>query len=558
MTRRNPHLSVCFIATTLLLSACVETGSDSKQGASGTSTDITDANVLVVSDTSIIDAPDTVLAEEVVVTNGSLPYPERDAFSIKAIQTDGWNKQDFVDANAGGVAINFSWLHWQPSKKIGNCSVGSEFEYDGYCFRMAPSIDKEVRYWTDNGVLVTGVVVNVPEWATDPEKCTRRKNLCAPANSADFARFAGMLSEHYNGLNGNGRVADFVINNEVNMNSWYNVGCGNGIACDVDAWIRQYASDYNAAYDEITRHQPAAKVFISFAHHFEFADLDRQWPIIAVKPFLKRFAQLTGDRNWRVAFHPYPPNLKESFFSPDDLPRITYGNIGILAAWLRREFPTNPEAWELHLTESGINSLWTNSSEAEQAEALCDSYRNVLGTPGIENYVYHRMVDHPVEVGLNTAFGLATEDGRLKQAWSVWSNMSGRNGNRNNLDCGFEDVPYTRVTQYQSTERENWVSSRRPPQGYTAANSWRLMRDHQEGTYMIYECAFLDGTYLSTDVECGGELNYGPVGYIFPEQVNNSTPLYSCIAGNSVYSASGNQGCGNDVTRQFLGYAIKP
>ncbi|MDO6459098.1 DUF5722 domain-containing protein [Granulosicoccaceae sp. 1_MG-2023] len=557
MLRHQNPFALCVIASALLLSACgTESQSTQDSGAAGTV--ITDANVLIEGDTGTIETGDMVVAEEVEVLNGSLPYPERDAFSIKAIQTDGWEKQDFVDANVGGVAVNFSWLHWQPSEKTGTCNTANEFSYDGYCFRMAPSVDEEIRFWTENDVLVTGIVVNVPEWATDPETCTQRKNLCAPADSADFARFAGMLAERYNGLNGNGRVADFVINNEVNMNSWYNIGCGYGVACDVDAWVQRYASDYNAAYDEIIAHQPAAKVFISFAHYFEYADLERTWPIVAVKPFLKRFAELTGDRKWRVAFHPYPPNLKESFFSPDDLPRITYGNIGILAAWLRSEFPLNPEAWELHLTESGINSLWTHSSEEEQAEALCDSYRNVLGTPGIENYVYHRMVDHTAEVAVNTAFGLATEDGELKQAWDVWSTMSGRNGERTNLDCGFEDVPYTRVTQYTHDERENWVSSRRPPEGYTAQQSWRMMRDYEEGTYMIYECGFLDGTYLSSDIECGGEQNYGPVGYIFTEQVDNTTPLYSCIADNSVYSASGAQGCGNNITRQFLGYAVKP
>ncbi|MCB1756605.1 MAG: hypothetical protein KDJ38_13870 [Gammaproteobacteria bacterium] len=552
--RRRVQLSFYFALSTMVLTACGQSASNDREPVNNISNLILPAD----SETPTGTGHSIVLPEEISDLKGSLPYPERDAFSLKAIQTDGWNRQDFIAANTGGVVVNLSWMHWQPEKKKGNCNLDNELEYDGYCFRNLQSVNEDIRFWTQHNVLVTGVVMNIPEWATDPATCTQRKNLCAPANSADFARFAGMLAKHYNGLNGNGRVADFVINNEVNMNSWYNVGCGYGVPCDVDAWIRRYTSDYNASYDAITRHQPAAKVFISFAHHFEFSDLERGWPILAVKPFLLRFAQLTDGRKWRVAFHPYPPNLKLSRFGPMDLPRITYGNIGVLAGWLRREFPQNPEAWEIHLTESGINSLWDNSSEAEQAEALCDSYRNILGTPGIENHVYHRMMDHSVELAAGTGFGLVSEDGELKQAWNVWSTMSGRNGKRENMDCGFEDVPYTRITQYQHSKRENWVSSRRPPAGYTATESWRMMRDYVEGTYMIYECAFADGSYLSTDVECADELNYGPVGYIFPEQVDNSTPLYSCIDDDSVYSASGDQGCGSDITREFLGYAIKP
>ena len=546
---RRHFLSVPLLAISVLLSsACSTESSNSNAG-------ITDASDLVESDSQTSIRPDVILPEQIEL-NGSLPYPERDAFSIKSIQTDGWKKKDFIDANTGGVIINFSWVHWQPIKKTGECSP-NEVRYDHHCFLFHSNIDDEVRYWTDNGVIVSAVLVSTPEWATDPTTCTERTTMCAAASPVEFARFAGMLANRYNGLNGNGRVADFVINNEVNLNSWYNVGCGNGVTCDIDTWVGRYAAEYNASYDAITHHQPAAKVFLSFAHFFDFTSLDRRFPILAVNEFLLRFAPLAGDRKWRVAYHPYPPNLKESFFSPEDLPRITYGNIGVLAGWLRQNFPNKPEAWEIHLTESGVNSLWTDSSESEQAEGLCNSYRNVLGTPGIENYVYHRMMDHPAEVSVNVAFGLATEDGVLKQAWNVWSAMSGRHGERSNLDCGFEDVPYTRVTQYTSSNRENWVSSRLPPKGYSAQSSWRLMRDFEEGTFMVYECGFLDGTYLSTDVECGGELNYGPVGYAFDNQIDNSAPLYSCIAGNSIYSAHGEQGCGVDTTLQFLGYALK-
>ena len=552
--RRDVLFSSFLIVSSLLFSACSTGEAGSSSGSSATA--MTDPNELIDTNNESLNAPAVVQPDEIEL-NGSLPYPKRDAFSIKSIQTDGWEKQDFIDANTGGVIVNFSWLHWQPVKKTGTCS-SDEISYNKHCFQVPASLDKQIRYWTDKGVIVSGVLMNIPEWATDPAVCTQRTNLCAPANASDFARFAGMLAKRYDGLNGNGRVADFVINNEVNMNSWYNIGCGYGITCDLEVWARRYASDFNAAYDEITRHQPTAKVFVSFAHYFDITNHDRTWPIVSVKDFLPLFASETGGRKWRVAYHPYPSNLKKPTFDPEDLPRITYGNIGVLAGWLRQTFPNNPESWEIHLTESGINSLWTDSSESEQAEALCDSYRNVLGTPGIENYVYHRMVDHEVEVSSNTAFGLATEKGELKQAWYVWSEMSGRNGERNNLDCGFEEIPFTRVTQYISSERENWVSSRLPPQGYSAINSWRLLRDFEEGTFILYECKFRDGTYLSMDAECGGKTNYGPVGYAFNSQVENSTPLYSCIAGKSIYTASGEQGCGVDTTRQFLGYAVNP
>jgi hypothetical protein len=214
--------------------------------------------------------------------------------------------------------------------------------------------------------------------------------FCAPNNAQDFGRFAGMLARRYDGLRGNGRVADFVLHNEVNSNDWFDIGFGQGAACNKQAWLQIYADNYNWAHDYIAAEQPSAKVRSPLTHHFgpELDDLTDKNPVLSVMTVLRGLAPLIAPRPWRVAYHPYAPDFLNPQFGADDYPRATSGNIGVVAGFLAKEFPSVPSAREIQLTESGVNSL-PPSSEAAQAEAICRSFENVIGTPGIENYVFH-------------------------------------------------------------------------------------------------------------------------------------------------------------------------
>lgn len=438
-----------------------------------------------------------------------LPYPTRSPYRIKAIQPDFWpNKDEIIGNNTGGVAFNLVWSAWEPIVKTPPCLSG-QVEFGGRCFTITQQVDTALREYSNRGLVITAIVYGTPGWARQGRPCSPTASgfeiFCTPNNPADFARFVQMLARRYNGLNGNGRIADFVIWNEVNANEWYDIGCGGNLgACNKDAWLQSYATLYNVAYDAVKREQPYAKALIPLTHHFDetFDDPSgvRGNPLLSVKTFLLRFNSLVGTRAWSVAYHPYPPDLFNPNFSADDYPKVTYGNIGVIVGWLRQAFPTKSSAWEVHLTESGINSAGPSSDPQRQATAVCHSFRNILGTPGIENYIYHRMQDHPDEGALK--LGLRNVDQSAKPAWAVWALANRNDLNPPQLSCGFEHLPYTLLQRGYHPTKGHRSSSRLLPASFAQEDAWKLLRSPGTNTTLLYECQVGQHSLLTPASNC--------------------------------------------------------
>jgi len=564
---QHTTLKLSLIASFSLLWGCDSTGLDTENQQSNTAAPISTV-VQLQADPVVNQSGDFIVSDERTVEllpqsvelGNSLPYHDRTGFDLKSLHPDFWpNRQELVDADTAGVAVNLLWENWQPTLET-NCTA-EQIQHEGQCFTIEVAFDHVIKYWSDQGKTVTGILYGVPAWAREESTCTAANadlaKFCSARNADDYARFVGMIAKRYNGLNGNGRISDFVIHNEVNMNQWYKVECGGGIPCDQEKWIADYAANFNAAYDRVVAEQPAARVMVPFAHQFDtnFDDPAGSNPIISVKTFLRGVHARAAGRKWRMAYHPYHKRLDSAVASFNDLPRVTFGNIGVLAGWLRQEFPQQPESWEIHLTENGVSSNGM-SDEYSQSVAVCNSYRNVLGTPGIENYVYHRMHDNNYEAIRGAAFGLRREDGSAKPVWDIWSTMSDPVNHSDKLDCGFENLPYTKLTSSTNTSGDYRASSRVVGDEYGSVNEWFLLREHEQNTYMAYECAAGSSSYVSTDMFCGGQLSFGPVGYVHEFNAADRVPLFSCTNGSQIYS-SDVQACGTDDVVEFIGYVKK-
>jgi hypothetical protein len=490
----------------------------------------------------------------------SLPYPPFNPHDLKTIGPEGWDDREQVyDANVGGVIFNLIWSKWQPTPNLDPATPNS-FEHDGKIWLISKSREKQIRWYSERGIKVTAILYGTPEWAR-PVNTSRVGNVplidekfIAPDDPNGFASFAGMLAKRFNGANGNGRIVNFVIQNEVNALDWYNPGCGaEGAPCSIPDRINSYATIYNLAYDKIVAEQPEARVMYSFDHHFgpEFINNQR---FTSAKHFIEELEPKVGDRKWRLAFHSYPPDLFNPNFGPYDLPKVTFGNLGVLAAYLRQRYPTKQHTWDIHLTENGINS-GPPSSQALMAQQLRVATRNVIGTPGIETFYYHRLEDHYQEG--NFTPGLFDADGNSKQAWNTWSTNNLYNHNPPRLDDGYELLPYVKLARSRHPQKAHWASTREAPDGYVEEASFLLLREPAENTTLLFECHVdaIQGTYISNNLNCDGNTNFGPVGYIFNDQGQNRQALYSIrLGGGGNYLLSNNPSEGSGQAT-LLGYA---
>ena len=482
-------------------------------------------------------------------------YPKKK--DIKGIQPDGQDPNQMIGNGVSTVAFNLPWFLWQPSKKS-SCSSG-EYSYQGYCYTINQGTVNQIKTYTNAGLTVTAILYGVPQFART--NCNiNNKIFCAPSKrgSIDFGKYAGFVAHFFNGEKGNGKISDFVIHNEVNAAEWFNIGCSYG--CDVEKWVSTYADSFNYAYDYIKKEQKNAKVLISFEHHFGKENdrfLKNKSPVISVETFLTKLVPKLQKRKWRLAFHSYPPNLLEPYFGPNDYPRITFGNIGVLSGYLMQKYPNNPEAYEIQLTENGINAVNSEMKKLQNIY-LCQAFRNILGTPGIESFIYHRLKDHPDETKDGLGLGLWDSNGTPKPAWATFCYSNTKNGD--GPKCGFEFLPYVKMERGYNG-RGHWITTRQMPDGFKVETYWKILREKKKGTFLVFECRVggVRGshTMISKDYKCEGQFNMGPMGYVYDSNVEGSVGIYRCLViGNGDHFVSSDKNCEGNKVDMFIGYVM--
>ncbi len=206
----------------------------------------------------------------------------------------------------------------------------------------------------------------------------------------------------------NGLVWGYIVGNEVNSHwHWYNLG-----QTRPNMVAQEYEKAVRLIHTAVRKFSPSVRVYLSLEHHWNVAyerNLFRTCTGRGLIDDFNRYAEMGGNYDWHLAFHPYPEDLnnprtwedKSATFTPDT-PRITFRNLHLLPAYLAHpDLQYNAQPRRIILSEQGFNSRGTAESELEQAAAYCYAYRKVEAIEGIDSFIYHRHVDHAREGGLN-------------------------------------------------------------------------------------------------------------------------------------------------------------
>jgi hypothetical protein len=246
-----------------------------------------------------------------------------------------------------------------------------------------------------------------------------------------YAAAMNFLAERYSRPDKEfGRIHHWIMHNEVNSGwIWTNMGEATALS-----YMDAYHKSMRIAHLIARQYNPHARVYISLEHNWMNRHNDKCHRGREMLKRLLQFSHAEGDFNWSLAFHPYPESLGNPRTWEDktatfdfDTPRITFKNIEVLDAWMKR-----PEARfrgetvrDIQFTEQGPNSPdYSDKSLNEQAASMAYLWKKMENIDSISMYHYHNWVDNRHEGGLRIGLRKYPDDaddphGR-KPIWYVY------------------------------------------------------------------------------------------------------------------------------------------
>ena len=370
-----------------------------------------------------ISEPRYITNPEAVARNTA---PFKDPLTKKGLNIEIDMLSDAFDLGVKHVTTNIAF-----SQIMGS---GIEFEYDGKTYHFNKAVmdayDATISALSNKGMTVTAIILN--DWNPNTpdliypgtEKTSFAYyymfNAATEAGFEQTRAIAAFLADHYSGKNPDyGKVSNWIIGNEINCQEWNYMG-----ATDVGTYVRAYQQAFRTIYTAIKSTNANDRVYFSLAYWwgmpFEGKDDSLHYKGREMVDVFNSIANVEGQMDWGLAYHPYPHPLSEPEFWDDaatglittdfNSPVINFANLNVLTDYMAQEAFRAPSGEVRHiiLTEQGFTAYSATKGYVPelQAAAYAYSYYLVDSNPYIDAYTVSRQVDAPSEVNAGLRFGL--------------------------------------------------------------------------------------------------------------------------------------------------------
>jgi hypothetical protein len=345
------------------------------------------------------------------------PFPKTD--SKKGLQVQMVDDAIALGVRHAGLNLSLGALI-DLSKKPGNPT----WQLDGetYSFRKSYLDSLNVKKLTESGMAVYLIILAIQSNQPDmdaailhPSRDAQLPNKIAafdtttPRGERLWRATMEFLADWFSRPNDeNGRVAGYVIGNEVNVHwQWHNLG-----RMPRNAMVADYERQMRLANTAVRKSSATARVYMSLTHFWTIDPDKDHWRSMPGKYLIEEFARQAragGDYDWHLAHHPYPENLGnprtwEDKTAPQtqEAGRITFKNLEQLDQFFAR--PENlyrGKQRSIILSEQGFHAKEKPNGERDQAAGYCYAWAKIARIPSIEAFILHRHVDHQYEGGLN-------------------------------------------------------------------------------------------------------------------------------------------------------------
>ena len=337
-----------------------------------------------VSDYHYITNPETVAENQ---------KPYRETLSKKGLQMEVSQLGDAFQLGVKHSSVNIAF-----HQILGD---GIDYEYDGKTYHFSKAVietyDETISAMSNKDITVTAIILNgwnpatpdliVPGTTQKSNVFYYMPNVQTQAGFEETRAIAAFLAERYNGDDpDHGKVSNWIIGNEINNQQWNHMG-----ATDITNYVQTYQEAFRVFYTAIKSTSANDRVFFSLDYNWHNeADGKLKYGGKDIIDYFNSIANVQGQMDWGVAYHPYPCPMTDAIFWDDaktglitnDLnsPVVNFINLNVLTDYLATPAFQKPngEVRNIMLTEEGFTATNAAGDDLSQIQAAAYAYSYYL------------------------------------------------------------------------------------------------------------------------------------------------------------------------------------